>query len=358
MSQKIAISQVGSDNLKPDHLYYNITLTNNTNNSIPAKFNATLNASIIENSKDYYLTIVRFRLDGSSLPIFIFPDASGPIQYWVTLVVGGISYSAQVQYGFANPEPPPGFGQVVYSYTAFIEMINKAFSDAYALIPSPPAGSAPPYLLFNQGIISLYADANYLKSTGTISIFMNTTLYYVFDNVPLALFNGENLPTKLDVQLPIVDLHGSNTQSLDPTVPTGFYKMTFETQALFRWQDLASIFFTSNTLPVRSEYTTGQNLSQTFNAGSSGTGNPTKQIITDFIPIDNDTNLIRSDLIYVPSGEYRLSDMLDSGNAINQLDVQMWWNDYLNVAREILLVPQQAATIKLCFIKKSTYRTK
>jgi hypothetical protein len=189
---------------------------------------------------------------------------------------------------------------------------------------------------------------------------MNSTLYYFFDNFPLALFNGENLPDRADVQLVVRDLHGSNSAPLDSTIPVGFYKMTAETQALFRWQDLATIFITSNTIPVRSEYVSGQNVSNTsvFNQGASGAGNPTQNIITDFIPVDADTNLIRSDLIYIPTGEYRLTDMLDSTNGVNQLDLQLWWTDYQNTQHEILLVPQQSATVKLCFIKKSTYRPK
>jgi hypothetical protein len=160
----------------------------------------------------------------------------------------------------------------------------------------------------------------------------------------------------MDVQLPVFDIQGSNSAPLDPSIPTGLYKMLFETQALYRWQDLATIQFQSNLIPVRQEYTTGVNKSMsTYNAGDAGTGAPSVPILTDFIPIDTDTNLIREDLTYYPTGEYRLTDLLDSSNGLNNLDLQIYWTDKQNRVYQYFIPPQQATTLKLLFIKKDSY---
>ena len=339
-----------------DRIYYNMSLTNNNLYSIPATFNANLPTPILKNPRDYFLSIVRFNLDGSSLPIFIFPDpAVTPLK--VTLVLGAATSTVSVVYGFVNPEPSPGYGNVVYSYTAFIFMINQALSTAYTNVLG--AGTAP-YLQFNpnNGYVSLFAGSDFEGAVvgNANQIWFNAALYYYFDNVPCAQFQGEGRPDFKDVQLPVFDIQGSNTHTADPSIPVGLWKMLFETQALYRWQDLSTIQFQSNLIPVRQEYTTGVNKSMTtYNAGDAGTGAPSVPILTDFIPIDTDTNLIREDLTYYPTGEYRLTDLLDSSNGLANLDLQIYWTDKQNRVYQYLIPPQQATTLKLLFIKKDSY---
>ena len=339
-----------------DRIYYNMALTNNNLYSVPAVFNANLPTPILNNPKDYFLSIVRFNMDGSSLPIFIFPDpTTTPLK--VTLVLAAATSTVSVDYGFVNPEPAPGYGNVVYSYTAFIFMINKALATAYTNVSG--SGTAP-YLQFNpnNGYVSLFAGSDFVGDVvgNSNQIWFNAALYYYFDNVPCAQFQGEGRPDFMDVQLPVFDIQGSNSAPLDPSIPVGLYKMLFETQALYRWQDLATIQFQSNLIPVRQEYTTGINKSMTtYAAGDAGTGAPSVPILTDFIPIDTDTNLIREDLTYYPTGEYRLTDLLDSSNGLNNIDLQIYWTDKQNRVYQYLIPPQQATTLKLIFIKKDSY---
>jgi hypothetical protein len=242
-------------------------------------------------------------------------------------------------------------------------MINQALIAAIAAFPALflPAGTIAPYFLFNPttGICSFYVDASYLETAVLpVKFFMNFSLYSYFDNF-INLFDGQNLPNHKDVQLVVRNLYGSNSAPLDPSIPAGQFKMSQETQALFRWQDLATLQFQSNLIPVRHEYVTGVNNSmQVYNQGNAGTGQPTTSLLTDFCPIDTDTNLIRSNLIYNPTGEYRLAEMLDSPNGLSNLDLTINWTDKQNRVYIYLIPPQQSVTVKLLFILKSTYRAK
>jgi len=79
---------------KEDNVYFNINLVNNNQFSVPCQFSETLTADIVANTNDYYLSIIRFSLDGGSIPIFFFLDGA----YHITLSYLGVDYSTPVVY--------------------------------------------------------------------------------------------------------------------------------------------------------------------------------------------------------------------------------------------------------------------
>lgn len=334
-----------------DRLYYNMSLQNNTNKSVVAQFNATLPASILAEPDKYFMSVIRWSADGSSLPIMIFPDQTTDPLY-VTISYNGVDYPQQVLYAGVQPEPPPGLGNVIYSYTAFAEMINTALAAAYGAIPGAPIGSNPPYMIYDILAERYYivADQFYLQGLATpITIWMNSNLYYYFDNFSMAQFFGENGPAPYkDIQIPVIDYNGSNPGPIANT-----YKIMQETSALYRLFDLETIQFVSYTIPVRYEYTSGtNNTDQIFNAGSTGSGPPVVQLITDFIPTFTNANQSRDQLVYVPFGEYRLSDLLSQSSGIQKLDLQVFWTDRQNRQYPWLIPPKTAISVKIMFQKK------
>ena len=55
----------------PNNIYYDITLTNNiSSSSIQASYNETRPIPIIKDTTDYNLSIIRFSLDTTTLPVF------------------------------------------------------------------------------------------------------------------------------------------------------------------------------------------------------------------------------------------------------------------------------------------------
>lgn len=355
---------ISSFETKEDSVYYNINMVNNSLTSVRAQFSQSLSSNIVENSNDYYLSCIRFVLDGAGLPIFIFKNNTGApmtVQYgyWITLSYGGFSYSYNLSFTNSNPFFPNG----IYNYGKFIDIINAGFVSAFTSLGGLvilPVDSAAPYMIYNAPtqLVSLYADANYLETAmNQITIYFNNTLYDFFNNMREQIF-GEGLANHKDYRLLVQDLYGSNSAPLDPSIPTGFYKMTQEYPSLFRWYDWSNIAFKSNLLGIRPEYSQGVNTSTTslVSNQSAGSGIPFTSQITDF-SIDltpGDPSAWRGTLYYTPSAQYRLLDIVKQDT--NQIDLSIYIVDKQGNEYPFLIVPESNATVKLIFVKKSLYK--
>lgn len=341
-----------------DHVYVNINCSNLTGVGQPLRFQQTLGVDLVNNPHDYYLSCVRFSLSGQSLPIFTFEDNK-----WYVVLTWGPATSGpiDVQHLYA-----PQFGDPagVYSYQEFIECINAAYVRAFAAlkIAAPATPGVAPYMLYDctTNLISLYADANYLDSaTVPVKIFQNQYLYYFFNNF-LTEALGEDLPTKMDYQIIVRDLHGSNSAPLAPSVPAGFYRMSAEYPAPSRFNSVARLAFISSTMGCRTEWTQGINNSSSslVSNQTAGSGLPQISLLTDFIPnlTIQDAAGLRSELVYTPVAQYRLIDLI--GTQSNNLDLNVVWFDYQNNQHQFNISPAKAATIKLLFVHRSVYKNR
>lgn len=361
----------GSGESNEDNIYYNIALTNNSRVSVPCTFSQQLAASIVDPPYDYYCSTIRFEIDGSSIPIFIFHDNT----YFITLSYdAGLTGSTGISPGITAASVPvvyqpfsltPEEGEAVFSYQAFIQMINTAFQNATnALVALQPGltGLAAPYMLYNAaqgGLISLYAtQADYdVNLPNPIKIFFNDILYYFFDNF-LTIYNGENNANHQDFQMIVENLHDSNTSTLDTSIPSGYYRMTQEYVSLFHWWSPTALVFKSTLMGLRPEYTPTTNTSATNLVGDNTAGNSVSSTsqITDFIPTIsyNDAAGWRSIITYYPTSQYRLIDIL--GPQLNKIDLNVLWRDQHNNENQFYIKPLSTASIKLIFVKKSLYK--
>jgi hypothetical protein len=341
---------------KDDNIYVNVVLTNNSNKSVPCISTQTLTSAIIDKPSDYYFAVAKFSMDGASIPIFNFVNNA----YWVTIGYNGYYATypvVYVPYDFNRPD------QSVYSYQEFINEINNAltlaFNDASANASGWPGGaSAAPYMIYSPragGLCSLLAQTAYDSTASTpIQIFMNTTLYYFFDNM-LVKFLGEGLSTYRDFQILVQDLH-NNTTAIDPSIPSGYYRMDQEYPRLYSWWDTESIVFKSSLIGVREEYVPTTNISSSLvGANTAGSGTSQASNLTDFtasFPI-TDPGGYRSQLVYFPPF-YRLIDLLS--NNVRGIDISVYWVDKTNTQRIYYIPPNQTVSMKFAFLKKSLYK--
>lgn len=348
---------------KDDNIYYNISIVNNTENDVIATFNQQLPSKILGNPADYYMAVARFSIDGSTIPLFRFPDPTDTpyLPYYVVLEYNGFSYSQIV-----NPPPfatPGPYGLAIYTYTEFIECINTAYQAAYTGLSGLvilPGGSAAPYLVYNtSGINSLYANGLYYSESlpTPIKIWMNGTLFGLFLNFPY-IFRGEGMPDKRDFQLRVVNFYNTNTSTYNATIPANFIKMDQEFVNLNRWWQSESISFKTLKINVRPEFTQGVNTSNNISnssSSSSGSGVPFDSIMTDFIPDFSSSEQAgwRQRLTYSPQF-YRLIDLL--GNQSNSIDLSIFWKDQQGREFPFYLASTRSATVKLAFIKKSLFK--
>lgn len=230
---------------KSDHIYYNITVANNTSQYAPARFQEVRDEPILKKSSDYYMSIVRVNCPTSAIPIFIFPGyklnpalaSPGPPDYspngkfdpnysslFTSITYGGTTVTRNVPYinYDLDAKTPPIVNEFpslaaeaegkrnviskalqnnsyfyVYNYNDFARMVNESLGQAFQGIS---AALPAPGTCFGYKIIS--GGTNYAAGT-TITISAPTagvtaTATPVITNGVITALNFTNAGTGYD----------------------------------------------------------------------------------------------------------------------------------------------------------------
>lgn len=298
----------------PDMIYYDIVSTNfqSTTTEEPfLRFNETRTNPIINNSGDYYLSIVRFSLDTYNLPNIICeiqPNQGDPDLsiYSVTLEyddgLGGITPSTQVYIDWIPqnqnavvPLPPSATNNkfqentsyyYCYQFQYFLSLLNTAFATALASLVANTGGGASPIALAEQPVMTwdttsqsaiLQAQESFYDKSqvAKIKIYFNPPLFALFNSFPSLYFGtGSNVSLGRNYQMVIANFAGVNTILLPtnpvaPAVQTIWTQMFQEFSTIDTWSPVASIVFTSNTIPIISNQLSAPLV---FNNGQSSSG--------------------------------------------------------------------------------------
>jgi len=175
-----------------DYIYYNMNIVNNSDRSERCEFATSLQQSIVENAKsDYVVSCIRFSLDGSNIPIFVFVNNA----YYLTLSWNGFTITQPVAYIADDIE----FGvQTVYSYQSMVNMINTTFSNIFnaldtlstgslstALTTAQAGSNKPPVMIYDiaSGTFPIYFPESYItNATAPVNCYMNSRLFGFFYN--------------------------------------------------------------------------------------------------------------------------------------------------------------------------------
>jgi hypothetical protein len=378
----------------PDMIYYDIVSTNfqSTTELDPfLRFNETRTNPIIANTGEYYMSIVRFSLDTYNLPNFICqiqPQQSDPLKsiYSVTLEyddgAGGVTASTQEFIAWIPqnknlplPIPPSatsnGFQQnsneyyYCYQFQYFLELINGSFLLAMTSLIANTGGALSPIFTAKQPILTwdvtsskaiLQAQEQYFNQSqaARVKIYMNAPLFALFNSFPSLNFGTKGVTLGRNHQLLVADYQGINTillptNVIPPAVQTIYTQMFQEFSTIDTWTPVASIVFTSNTMPIISNQLSTPLI---FNNGqiSTGIGNNANfaQVITDF---QTNQQVFKPNVLYTPTAEYRRVDM--TGNRpLTNIDINVYWRDKLGNLNPFLLASGSSATIKFLFEKK------
>jgi len=387
--------------LSADQIYYNVVIPQNKNaifgrgnpdrSPQQAFFTETRNSPIVEYPNDYYLSVIRFQAPCYWIPIFFNigwnPVPGGTVNTTyssVTLVSGAFSAQSYINhvpaYDYTSvalnqnplfPQPPASALDInqynspyyaVYSYQAFLDMVNSAFALANASIIASaglPADLAPPILVYNKdtSIISILVDQRYL--TLPVNIYMNSLLSNFFNPGFKTFTYGFDLAGGADIQI-IIENNNENAYKANPdavgmvngspyTYPKDFYVISQERPTLSNWQAFKSLVFFVGSTPIKNEYvpiTTGRATQDQ------------QPILTDFIiPIADTAGAVQTDITYYPTAQYRLVDIFGS-SPIYTTSLQVFWTDnYFNLY-PLMLPANNQISIKMLFIKKELYKSK
>lgn len=327
--------------IEDDHIYYNILIANDDfTKTITASFQETRTSPLIRNPADYHMSVQRFSVPSTLIPIFIFKDNT----YKVTLTYSATNFTQTVV--FIQTNQTDATDRNIYVYQNFLNAINTAFAAAFAALiaafPAAPPASAP-YLTFNPvtQLISLVADERYdptVAGAATVEIWTNYQLYAKIQTFEFS-FAGYAAPVK-NVQLIVKDEHNNRAG--------GFITMTQEVVSLGYMFDLKSIVFTSTMIPGRGE---------AIPANSVTSQDSSRKILVDFEP-DLSGNAVNPPgsiyyQFYAPSANYRLID-LQGNTPITTIDVQVYWMDHQQNLHLININPGTCLTAKLLFSKKNS----
>jgi hypothetical protein len=337
------------------------------------------------------MSIVRFSLDTYNLPNFICqiqPQQADPNLsiYSVTLEydngAGVITPSSQEYIDWIPqnknlpvPIPPSatssGFQQnnteyyYCYQFQYFLELINGSFLLAMNSLIANTGGALSPLFTAKQPVLTwdvtsskaiLQAQEQYFNQSqaARVKIYMNPPLFALFNSFPSLNFGTQGVTLGRNHQLLVADYQGINTILLPtnvtpPATQTVYTQMFQEFSTIDTWTPVASIVFTSNTIPIISNQLSAPLI---FNNGqtSTGIGNNANfaQIITDF---QTNQQVFKPNILYTPTAEYRRIDM--TGNMpLTNIDINVYWRDKLGQLVPFLLPSGATATIKFLFEKK------
>jgi uncharacterized protein YrzB (UPF0473 family) len=327
-----------------DNVYYDINLFNpyQATQEIDAIYSETRNKAIVTGrGDDYYLTVTKFEIPSTTIPIFYFQlsgvdDTEGI--YSVTLEYNGTFIQQPLIFVPQGGEPLS-----INSYSQFIDIINTALETAFTDLQTAEPGipvTDPPFLIYDSvtNLISIKVDKDYADPGNETSLFFNWELYSFFQTWEIILNSQGSSPNGTDVQILIKD----NNNNTDPSDPA-FFLIPQELSSLQLWYDIRKIVITTNSIPIQKEYISSidENGNQVF-----------LPILTDFTPGLNNIDESLTNYIYFPSGPYRLID-INSDQDIRKIDIQVYWEDKYRNLRLLRIPPGQGLSIQLLFLRKT-----
>lgn len=352
-----------------DNVYYNITINYEDNPGGVAYFQENRTEPIITNCNNYYVTVQRFYVPMSQIPIMIADiqeNQANPnlMTYSVGLQYIGI-YARQYltfvpdNLNVAVPPPPSLNPQgkqskseyyFINSIQSLLNMFNSAFAALMPLVGAP-VGAEPPYIIYDDAtnLFSVVCQTAYFDQSlpNPINIYFNSAAFPLFLGIPAnKLPNGSGNGKEYQIIIKNTYNNYYNPPFLAPSIPPAYYKITQNYSSLSNWNSMISIVFTSNTIPIR-----GEQIPAVRGSGESNFRN----IITDFQPLFTQTGLLRDAAQYFPQGPYRLIDMTSTGE-LRKFDLSVYWQDKNGNLYNLTIAPNETLNIKLLFIKKDLYK--
>ncbi len=363
-------------NLNSDYGYYNIIINNKTDDEILANFNETRTTPILSNVQDYYISVVRFKIPTSRIPLFQFElDSTGDSPYYVTFSLNdtysdkhtvNVAYNPAIADTTDAKEPQ---NRAIYYYDTFTQMVNDALNDAWqALFPDPnyttllsnvnASIANPPFLsydpkstLFTMNLPnnSTTAQGNAFTpsflSSNFINIHFSNKLNYFYNgfNSKILKTGNVNAENVLQFSAP-TNNSGFNVQIEPPysaTVGGGEYlRINQNYSTINLWQTLTRLILSTN-IPVEQEYLGVQ--------GEDGL-NFNQMLLTDF-EIEPNLNGNQRDYIYFNAVNPRYQNFTKNGD-LSFFDLRIQFQTKSLKVYPLYIGPNEEVTVKLQFKRR------
>ena len=382
------LSLVKRDN-NPDKVYYDINIANvlsQTSQPPIVSFREQRQNAFVNNSGDYYLSIIRFQVDTNALPLFvpeIVPNQSNInlTLYSVTLSYLGNDYQVSVIWNPQNAfaELPSAPNQTYnklqdnstgyyycFNYTYVVQLIQAALDQAHAnLVAANPAviASHAPIIIWNtdSNTAGIYAESAFYDNypagivANPITIYFNSALANLLPSFVAINYGTVGVTNGKNYGLAIANFNGSQTIYLPTSAPSASqYVATTvfqEYSTVSSWTPISSIVFTSATLPIVPNQLSAPLIFADGGIVYAGDGNNANfaQVISDFVA---DNGVYKPSLLYTPT-QLRLIDLFGN-QPISQIDISVFWKSKLGEFFPLQLNSGGSCSIKVLFTKKGS----
>jgi hypothetical protein len=399
----------------PSHVYFDMNLKNysDVNDSKQAiKFSETRQSSIIQDCSQYDLSIVKFHLNTSSIPVYeaeIEPGSSqtdpNKMLHTITMEVrrgnaGSTIYCTSPYHlqwfsqDLSVPVPsPPSLNQdrfylqsvsdyyFCYNYEHFCRIINNAlkalttslssFDPYFTDIPSPfmvyDHNNNKFCIIAKQNVFS--TDRVFPSPQGDkeiyINIYFNRSLYNLFStfyfekqdpNMYQSYLNQSYNALKMHYRMIIDSFNDTNILLVSNTniQPLNRYVQIYQMSSTIGIINCCtSILFCSNMLPILPSHASKPNLlfnNAVINYSKSGLQDSTVNVISDFSP--GSDLVIRSDISYLPTAEYRMISLVNNKQDIRSVDMSVYWTNGFGIMRPVYLNSGASCSLKILFKRK------
>lgn len=367
------------NNQSDDNVYYDILISNvSSNDKQPVVVNyldSRRSIPLINNTTDYALSIIRFTIDTTVLPVFVPVIQQNQANINLTIYSVTLSYTdtgSGVTYNFqqfmefvpqdksaalpiAPSSNPPYYVQdnstlyyFVYNYSYLISLMNTTLVDATnGLIAACALGGVviaptPPVETFDLTtlVATINIDTTFFgtNETGKINTSFNQAMAQLFNSMPM---NVLSFAATLGKQFQLTNNYLINTDGSFKT------QITQEYSSVGSCNPVASIVFTSTSLPIiasqialPSIYLNGVVVN---NSSTSGSFN----VITDLVASEF---VYKPFLIYNSTAQYRYVSLLPN-RAIRHVDIQIYFQLKDGQFVPLRLPTGATATLKLLFSK-------
>lgn len=358
-----------------DNLYLNVSMNHpgggyspgfNATNEQPvlATYDITKDTPILTQPGDYYMSVIKFDIPLSLVPLLIckiIPNQPNPDLCQMSVGINnlGTNYATNLRYIAENTLSPPvqeSLRQVItpyyyiYSYQTLLRMFNFALNDVWVssgLAVNNPTYRAPfVYLNEATGLLDIVVPPAFIGTNGAVPrIFMNQSSANYLSAFDVK-FLGYNQPFGRDYDFVLNGGLPAIPDTFFPISGVEYYRYSQDFSTLENWAILRKLIITSTGLPTKNEFIPSRNENDSQNASM--------QIIADFTPIINAVGDNNAICYYVPTSQWKLTDM-SPGSPIQRVDLQVYWEDANNNIYPLYIPLYQQINIKIAFLNKRLY---
>jgi|688.fasta_scaffold66252_4 hypothetical protein len=360
-----------AEDTSPTHIYVDLSFQNSSNKAQNLIFEETRSKAFIQDSGQYYLSVVRFHIDTTSLPVMICRVLTGQTNinksvYSITMKYKDIVNQEYLIFNpqdltASQPKSPQDFQDLstgyyfLYNYSYFVNLVNETFKNCFNNLKTAVEDAEdtlptniPPFIVYDPSSGEMLINMDKLgydnALTDYIQIYFNEPMHNLFSSFEF-IINSKTDINGMNYLLNVVN-NGVNLLDLDTYTAIQLYQ---EYPCISNWSCLQSVIICSSNLPInpsiRSAPTQfGNNASATTQQSMS------LNVLTDFEIGLTTGKEMKPSINYAPS-IYRIIDMFGH-NEIDKVYIEVYWSDIYNNIYPLQCKYNENSNIKLMFRKK------